>query len=56
MAPKHNPDSIVTESRMEVLMDGWTIVVVSTFKDGKNVGINIYKAKHNHKQLESWLQ
>lgn len=56
MAPKHNPDSIVTESRMEVLMDGWTIVVVSTFKDGKNVGINIYKAKHNQKQLESWLQ
>ena len=51
MAPKHNPDSIATDCRLDVLKDGWTILVISTFKDGKNVGINIYKA-NDHKQLE----
>ena len=56
MATKHDPDSIVTESRMEVLMDGWTILVISTFRDGTNAGIMIYKAKHNLKELKQWLQ
>lgn len=42
MAKLDNPDSIVTESRMEVFADGCVLLVVATFKDGKNMGITTY--------------
>lgn len=56
MATRHNPDSIVTESRMAFLMDGWTILAIATFKDGKNMGITIYNSKYKHKEISSWHQ
>lgn len=51
MAAKHNPDSVETVSMMEILMDGWTILLIATFKNGKNEGISIYNSKYNHKTI-----
>lgn len=53
---RYKNSKIETDTHIIDLPDGSTLMTIAAFKDGKNMGINIYKAKHNHKQLESWLQ
>lgn len=41
MAKRHDPDSIVTDTKVEVFPDGSGVMVISAFQDGRNKGITM---------------
>jgi len=53
MKPERIEDwKVETDTKIEAFSDGSSVMVISTFKDGKNVGITMY-VNHRRKNHDS---